>query len=177
MKFKKEKNYSDLSRFIRDPNDNKISEKTNVLIIWKSWSWKTMLLRDILLEKTDTKKFIIELQDQKFDSFWSIVKESKNNAQIYRINLKKEEYLNDLINFLNIVKNTSWDKIVIMDEFHLFFKNKDLKNEINLLLREARNNNISVIIATQEQEEKLVECWIVNHFSEIIRLENIYRQS
>ena len=170
MGFKKEKNYSDLNRFSRDKSDNKINEKTNVLIIWETWSWKTKLLNDILKEKNDTIKIIFELKDQKYDNFSNTEKDLENNTLLYRVNTNSADYLNNFIFILRLIKKMKWDKVIIFDEFHLFIKNKDLKNEINLLLREARNNNISVIIATQEQEEKLVEYWIVNHFAEVIKL-------
>jgi DNA helicase HerA-like ATPase len=44
----------------------------------------------------------------------------------------------------------------VLDEFHFFLNNKDLKNEINKLLRESRKIDLSVIISIQEQENTIL---------------------
>lgn len=142
------------------------------LIIWKTWSGKTVFLKEKIENTNDTTFFVL-------DPLWHF-----NNIKWWNIITFKEDFfynedksklyknIADIIsNLSSLMYYTHGKQSVVFDEWHYFFwKNKDLDIALWRFIRESRAKWVDVIIATQSKSD--IPNAISNMFNYVVDLDN-----
>lgn len=92
----------------------------------------------------------------------------KKGTVIIKYDSGNEKFKNSMMEFIlaslsSIVQNTSGNKVIIIDEAHLFLKNEETAEFIDMIARNSRHFNTSLITVTQN-----IDDYYMNKYSESI---------